>query len=91
MNSVEQMAEFVFLWDKVQAVHLTNVSDSIHWRWTSSGTCSSKSAYKIQFQGSYCSFSSAIWSASVEGKHKFFAWLMVQNKILTADNLVLRS
>jgi hypothetical protein len=84
MNSVEQMAEFVFLWDKVQAVHLTNVSDSIHWRWTSSGTCSSKSAYKIQFQGSY-------WSASVEGKHKFFAWLMVQNKILTADNLVLRS
>jgi len=39
--------------------------------------------------GSYCSFNSqAIWKAKTEGKHRFFAWLLVQGRIQTADVLL---
>jgi len=30
----------------------------------------------------------SIWKADSEGKHKFFAWLLVESKILTADKLM---
>lgn len=43
---------------------------------------SAKSAYAIQFKGSYCSFDAqAIWKVEAEGKHNFFAWLMVESRI----------
>jgi hypothetical protein len=35
--------------------------------------------------------SMAIWKAKTEGKHRFFTWLLVQNRILTADNLSVRN
>ena len=39
--------------------------------------------------GSYCTFNSqAIWKAKTEGKHRFFAWLLVQGRIQTADVLL---
>jgi hypothetical protein len=50
-----------------------------------------KSAYNAQFMGSYSQFNgNSIWKAEAEGKHKFFAWLLVQCKILTADKLMAR-
>ena len=50
-----------------------------------------KRAYNIQFAGSHSQFVGAsIWKAEAEGKHRFFAWLMVQSKLLTADNLIKR-
>jgi hypothetical protein len=86
------MAEFVFLWGKVQDVQLTVQPDSIRRRWTADGSHTSKSTYEVQYKGSFCSFNSkAIWSASAEGKHRFFAWLVVQRKILTADKLLARN
>lgn len=33
----------------------------------------------------------AIWKSKTEGKHRFFAWLLVQRKILTADKLIARN
>jgi hypothetical protein len=91
MNTAEQMAEFVILWDMVQQIRLSDATDSILWRWTGNGLYSSKSAYRVQFQGSYCSFNTdALWSATGEGKHKLFLWLLVQDRILTADRLLLR-
>ena len=76
MSSVEEMAEFVILWDLVQQVSLNDQEDQLSWRWTANGSYSSKSAYLAQFNGSYCSFkASYIWKAHAEGKHKFFAWL----------------
>ena len=55
------------------------------------GIYSDKSAYNLQFQGSYSTFrSDTIWQAEAEGKHKCFAWLLVQCKILTADKLLAR-
>jgi hypothetical protein len=53
---------------------------------------SAKSAYNIQLLGTQRIFDGrSVWRAHAEGKHKFFAWLFVQGKILTADNLVRRN
>lgn len=88
MQSVEEMAEFVKLWDMVQEVQLTAVEDEIIWKFTADGQYTAKSAYDVQFKGSYCSFNSQrVWRAHAEPKHKFFTWLLVQEKIWTADRM----
>jgi hypothetical protein len=62
MSTADQIAEFIFLWDKLQHIQLSDVSDSISWRWTALGKYSSKSSYTVQLRGAYCSFNSkAIW------------------------------
>jgi hypothetical protein len=91
MSTATEMAEFVLLWEQVQAVQFSEVQDVIRWKWTATGLYTSKSAYDKQFIGSYCTFNNkAIWRAKVEGKHRFFAWLMVQERLQTADNLLLK-
>ena len=53
MQTVEQMADFVALWDSVQELQLSNNPDTIAWGWTADGVYTAKSAYKAQFLGSY--------------------------------------
>lgn len=92
MNTATEMTEFVILWDLIQQVNLSDSQDEIVWRWTAHGEYTAKSAYAIQFKGAYCTFDAqAIWKAQVEGKHRFFCWLSLQSKILTADKLLLRN
>ena len=80
MQSVSEMADFVSLWDVVQDIQLTDQPDQITWKWTANGEYTSKSAYSAQFLGSYRNFHGQyIWKAESEGKHKFFAWLLVQS------------
>ena len=89
MSTATEMAEFILLWEAVQEVQFSETPDEITWKWTANGRYSSKSAYEIQFAGSYCNFNSkVIWKAKTEGKHRFFTWLLVQGKIQTADNLL---
>ena len=91
MQSVSEMASFVQLWDMVQEVQLNDEQDSIFWRWTSDGVYTTKSAYNAQFLGTYSLFKGQhIWQAEAEEKHKFFAWLLVQCKILTVDKMIAR-
>ena len=53
---------------------------------------SQPTSYDVQFRGSFCSFNSnRVWKAYAEPKHKFFTWLLVQEKILTADRLQQRT
>jgi hypothetical protein len=67
------------------------MNKKIRWRWTVDGNYTEKSAYQAQFKGSYGSFKAkSIWRAPAEGKQKFFAWLLVQVKVLKADKLVVR-
>ncbi|PUZ51607.1 hypothetical protein GQ55_6G201900 [Panicum hallii var. hallii] len=81
MQTIEEMACFVKLWDLVQAVQLSDEPDKITWSWTADGEYTAKSAYNAQFMGSFSEFSgTSIWKADSEGKHKFFAWLLVQCK-----------
>lgn len=91
-TTADEIYELIMLWDKVNSVQLTDQEDVMRWRWTNDGQYSAKSAYNIQFQGAFCPFNNlAIWKAKVEGKHRFFAWLMVQKKLLTADNMQSRN
>jgi hypothetical protein len=102
MYSVEQMAEFVVLWDPEQQIQLVDRPDEIIWRWTANGCYTSKSAYLAQLKGAYCTFDAqlketyctfdakAVWSAHAEGKYRFFGWLLMQSKILTADKSMAR-
>ena len=81
--------EFASLQIRIQDAHLQQgVRDSITWRWTPDGVYSTRSAYRIQFQGSFRFFrANIIWKAQVENKYKIFAWILVQDKILMAQNL----
>ena len=91
MQTVEEMESFVQLWDLVQGVQLSDQQDQITWRWTPDGTYTTKSAYNAQFLGSFSNFRREyVWRADAEGKHKFFAWLLIQSKILTEDKLLAR-
>ena len=68
-----------------------DVEDTLVWKWTHHGIYSSSSAYRAQFLGSYINHKiSLIWRARTENKCKFFAWVLIQNKLLTADNLARR-
>ena len=56
------------------------------------GAYSSASAYAARFFGSHPRFySSKVWSAYAEPKCKFFAWLVLHGRILTADMLAIHS
>jgi hypothetical protein len=92
MSTATQMTELVTLRALLSEVQLTDAQDEIKWKWTASGQYTTCSAYVAQHVGSFCSFDSmAIWKAMTEGKHQFFAWLLVQRKILTADKLIARN
>ena len=87
-QTVEEMAEFVRLWDLVQGVQLSEAEDEIIWKFNSDGQYTAKSAYEVQFKGTFCCFKPGrVWTAHAEPKHKFFLWLLVQEKILIADKL----
>jgi hypothetical protein len=92
MATADEMSEFVILWGLLQDVQLSNQEDIIRWKWSRDGVYSAKSAYQVQFKGTYCTFNQkSIWRATTEGKHRLFGWLLVQNKILTADCLLARN
>lgn len=92
MNNVDEMAELINLWPLIQEVQLNDQEDRLMWRWAADGCYTAKSAYEVQFRGTFCNFNcKAIWKARTEGKHHFFAWLLLQSKIPTADRLLLRN
>ncbi|PNT62408.1 hypothetical protein BRADI_4g02793v3 [Brachypodium distachyon] len=87
----QELSDFVDLWGLIVGVSLTDATDTISWRWSSSGSYSATSAYKVQFVGSFPPFATAkIWKAHAEPKVRFFAWTVLHGKILTADNLAIR-
>jgi hypothetical protein len=86
-----QLSQFFQLWSRMQEVVLQPWQDVITWRWTASGIYTAASAYQCQFPGSFSPFNTdKIWKAHVEPKCRFFAWLVLHGKVLTADNLAIR-
>lgn len=81
------------LWKEVATVERdTNLEDDITWRWTGDGQYSTQSAYLIQFRGRKTKTCFVpIWKAHTEPKCKIFAWILLQHKILTANNLAKRN
>jgi hypothetical protein len=92
LTTTEELYQFVLLWGKLQNVVLDpEVQDAISWRWTVDGEYTAQSAYKIQFEGSRRKpVMMQIWKAKTEPKCKVFAWLLLHQKVLTANNLAKR-
>jgi len=91
MSNATEIAEFIVFWEAVQDIHFSDTPDKIVWKWTANGKYTSASAYAIQFAGRMCPFNAtAIWKAKTEGKHRFFTWLLVQERLHTADVLLLK-
>jgi hypothetical protein len=89
--TMAQLQQFVALWTIMQGVVLQPHPDLIRWRWTESGVYTTASAYRYQFTGSCAPFRSAkFWKGHAEAKCRFFTWLALHGKVLTADNLALR-
>lgn len=87
--SVEHIEQFCNLWEKIQAVHLhDDLADDIKWNLTANGLYSTASAYKAQFEGSIISpMPKIVWNSWAPPKCKFFAWLIIKDRVWTADRL----
>lgn len=67
------------------------IEDDITWRWTADGVYTTQSAYQIQFIGTYSRTKiTPIWKAKAQHKCRFFAWTVMDKKILIANNLLKR-
>jgi hypothetical protein len=87
--NLEHLTQFIVLWNKLLDVHLDEgIENTIAWKLTANGQYSAKSAYEVQFIGSTTSIMhKTVWKVWATPKAKFFAWLLMQNRIWTADRL----
>jgi hypothetical protein len=73
----------------VQQFHLADRPDEIKWRFSANGNYSSQLTYQVQFSGSVADYEWArLWSTKAENKCKMFCWLILQNKLWTADRVL---
>ena len=81
--------QFVKIWKMLTEVHLAPDSpDSITWKLTKDGRYSTATAYKMQFLGLTAStMPTLVWKTWAPPKCKIFAWLVLQNRVWTADRL----
>lgn len=86
--------EFVQVHQQIWESGITLVEDTedtILWKWTNNDKYSAKSAYMAQFSGGTGSRAANLtWKCWAPSKCKNFMWLLLQNKIWTADRLQLR-
>ena len=91
ISTGRHLEQYIRLWTMMRGVHLLPMADTIRWRWTEDGVYTAASAYRCQFAGSCAPFRSAkFWRGYAEAKCRFFAWMALHGKILTADNLAIR-
>ncbi|KAE8782027.1 hypothetical protein D1007_44776 [Hordeum vulgare] len=87
--SVQALAQYLQLWDLVVDIHLDeSQQDAIVWKFETSEEFSTSSAYHLFFapnQDFGCA--PAIWKSKAPPRLKFFMWLVVHGRCLTADNL----
>ena len=90
--TIAHVHQFAQLWEKISTVTLNNdIEDSIVWKFTKDGTYSASSAYKAQFEGLTSSdMVQSVWKMWAPPRCKFFAWLVLQNRIWTSDRLTRR-
>lgn len=88
IDSQELLEQYILLYSAISPVQLNQDHDTVRWRWTSIGTYTVSSAYEIQFYGGIIKpIASHLWKAETEPKCRFLAWLILNNSVLTADNL----
>jgi hypothetical protein len=88
ISTVTEMEEFTLLFMALSSVTLTDQPNSISWKWIQDGNYTVASAYECQFHGSFVKFPAMyIWKALAEPKSKFFTWLVLHDRVLTAENM----
>jgi hypothetical protein len=87
--SINQVSKFVDLWTKINEVQLVEgTPDDITWKFTNSGSYTTSSAYKAQFEGMIDSFTmDVVWKNWAPPKHKLFAWHILQNRVWSSGRL----
>ena len=90
--TLTHLQEFANLWEMVAGVTLSqDRQDTISWKFTTSREYTTSSAYLAQFVGlTYSTNTSMMWKTWAPPKCKFFAWLILQNRVWTADRLFRR-
>jgi len=92
--TVGLISEFVQLWTLVEEAHFDPSSaaeDTITWTRTASGEYTAKSAYLMQFDGGASSlYPKTVWHVWAPSRCKIFLWLLLQNRVWTADRLLMR-
>jgi hypothetical protein len=75
LQTEQELREYMKLWELTSSIQLQEgTEDSIRWRWTQDGEYTTKSAYQIQFEGTYNNLKlMPIWKAQAEPKCRFFA------------------
>jgi zinc-binding in reverse transcriptase len=85
------LIEFNELSILVRNIVLSLTRDKFFWRISPSGKFSSHEVYDwLMFRGMIDSSADVLWHLPIPLKIKKFMWLVVQNKILTKDNLIKR-
>lgn len=92
ITDVEVLHELVQLGSLLHHVELlVNTEDKIEWTQTTDGLYSARSAYHAQFFGTERNKSfKMIWTAEAQSKQRFLGWLILHQKTLTAENLLIR-
>ncbi|KAM0883789.1 hypothetical protein ACQ4PT_031414 [Festuca glaucescens] len=71
--------------------HDEDAADIFHWKWSGDGSFSSRSAYRLLFQGTTgLSAALLIWNSFAPLKHRFHAWLALRRRCCTADRRLRR-
>ncbi|KAJ3688152.1 hypothetical protein LUZ61_017316 [Rhynchospora tenuis] len=69
----------------------TNSDDNVIWRWTQNGLFSSSSAYHVLSNTGVRSwFYPFLWKIKAPPKVKIFLWLLLRDRLLTQQNLLLK-
>jgi hypothetical protein len=88
-STPNHIGEFIELWALVNEINLDeDTKDDIKWKFTANGEYSAASAYSAQFEGMVNSLMmEAVWNSWAPPKCKLFAWLILQNRVWSADRL----
>lgn len=88
MTTIQELEDLAHLWNLIQNVQLVNTADKLVWNMTADGVYTAKSSYEAQFLGRIrLPNLELIWKAKLEDKVRFFLWLLLQNRLWTADRL----
>jgi hypothetical protein len=86
---ISLLKEFTLLFMALSDVQFSDQQDIIRWKWTADGQYIVTSAYECQFEGSIVQFPAmSIWQTMAESKCKFFAWLVMHDRVLSSNNML---
>ncbi|KAJ3707671.1 hypothetical protein LUZ61_011376 [Rhynchospora tenuis] len=72
-------------------ISLVDANPTAIWKWTANGIFSSSSAYGVLSNtGTISKFHHALWKVKSPPRVKIFLWLLLQDRLLTQQNLMVR-